>query len=172
MRNDLALLRRAVAAATRDGAEADAAAAALDDLSFRQPGWSLRTYCAEFCGFVHEHHSVEDATVIPALLQQQGVKDPELRKVIDKLSADHRVLTGYLDEVERALGALPGDEAARERAAAAVARLSERLQAHLDFEEDNLASALNMLSRVVSEADFPALPPPERYEVSRHGQGG
>jgi Hemerythrin HHE cation binding domain len=172
MRNDLALLRRAVAAATRDGAEADAAAAALDDLSFRQPGWSLRTYCAEFCGFVHEHHSVEDAMVFPALLQQQGVKDPELRKVIDKLSADHRVLTGYLDEVERALGALPGDEAARERAAAAVARLSERLQAHLDFEEDNLASALNMLSRVVSEADFPAPPPPERYEVSRHGQGG
>jgi hypothetical protein len=95
MRNDLALLRRAVAAATRDGAEADAAVAALDDLSFRQPGWSLRTYCAEFCGFVHEHHSVEDAMVFPALLQQQGVKDPELRKVIDKLSADHRVLTGY-----------------------------------------------------------------------------
>lgn len=50
MRNDLALLRRAVAAATEDGAEAYAAAAALDDLSFRQPGWSLQAYCTEICG--------------------------------------------------------------------------------------------------------------------------
>jgi hypothetical protein len=171
MRNDLALLRRAVAAATEDGAEAYAAAAALDDLSFRQPGWSLQAYCTEFCGFVHEHHSVEDTMLFPALQQQAG-QEPRLRGVIDKLMADHRILTGYLDEVEKTLGALPGDAAARTAAAAAVERLAEHLEAHLDFEEGNLASALNMLSRVVSEDDFPAPPPPERFDVSTRGRDG
>jgi hemerythrin-like domain-containing protein len=89
--------------------------------------------------------------------------------VIDKLMADHRILTGYLDEVEKTLGALPGDAAARTAAAAAVERLAEHLEAHLDFEEGDLASALNMLSRVVSEGDFPAPPPRSASTCPRAG---
>jgi hemerythrin-like domain-containing protein len=64
----------------------------------------------------------------------------------DRLGAEHRALAGLLDELERALGALPGDAAATVAATGAVARLSDRLEAHLRVEEEQLAPALNALS--------------------------
>jgi ABC-type transporter Mla subunit MlaD len=85
--------------------------------------------------------------------------------VIDKLRADHRALAGLLDQAQRLVTALPGDAAARSAAAAAVDRLAENLQSHIDFEERNLAPALNALSEVVSEDDVP--PPPGDYRVFR-----
>jgi Hemerythrin HHE cation binding domain len=166
MRNDLALLRRAVAAITEDGQDVDSAVAAIANLSIKQPRWSLRTYCASFCGFVHEHHAVEDSALFPMLLERQGGQDAAFRGVIDKLRADHRTLAGHLDEVERALGALPGDAAASAAAAGAMQRLTEHLEAHLDFEEAQLAPALNALSAAVAEEDFPAPPPPEHFGIS------
>ena len=64
---------------------------------------------------------------------------------------------------------LPADRASRTPspscAAAAVERLAENLQSHIDFEERNLAPALNALSKVVSEDDVP--PPPRDYRVYR-----
>jgi hypothetical protein len=146
MRNDLALLRRAVTAVTEDGQDVDAAAAALGELSFRRPGWTLRRYCAGFCGAVHRHHTIEDTVLFPMLLRQPGT-DGALGGVIDRLQADHRTLTGHLDQVERALGGLPGDAAAKAATTDAMARLSDRLEAHLRFEEEQLAPALNALSR-------------------------
>jgi hypothetical protein len=166
MRNDLALLRRAVAAIAEDGQDVDSAVAAVANLSIRQPSWSLRTYCASFCGFVHEHHAVEDSALFPALLERQGIQDTAFRAVVDKLRADHRTLAGHLDEVERALGMLPGDDAANAAAAGAMRRLSEHLETHLDFEEERLAPALNALSAAVAEEDFPAPPPPEHFGIT------
>jgi hypothetical protein len=146
LRNDLARLRRAVAAATEDGQDVDAAAAALGGLSFRRPGWTLRRFCAGFCGAVHGHHATEDAVLFPMLLRRQGA-DGALGVVVDRLRAEHRALTGLLDAVEQALGALPGDAAAKAAATGAMARLSDQLEAHLRFEEEQLAPALNALSR-------------------------
>jgi hypothetical protein len=156
MRSDMAVLQRiSTAAASGDSATAEAA---LRELSIRRPGWNLRRFCASFCGFVHEHHSVEDAIVFPMLLEHAGGDQPELAAVVDKLQADHLVLTGYLDEVERALAAGPDDPAARTAAVPAVERLSEHLHAHLAYEETQLAAALNAISRVVSEDQVPASP--------------
>jgi hypothetical protein len=101
---------------------------------------------------------VEDAIVFPMLLEHAGGDQPELAAVVDKLQADHLVLTGYLDEVERALAAGPDDPAARAAAVPAVERLSEHLHAHLAYEETQLAEALNAISRVVSEDQVPASP--------------
>jgi Hemerythrin HHE cation binding domain len=169
MRNDLTLLQRAVTAVTEDGQEVDTAAAALGELSFRQPGWTLRRFCAGFCGFVHEHHATEDTMLFPMLLQQQAGSDGALDGVVDRLRAEHRTLTGHLDEVERALGALPGDAAAKTAAAGAMARLSQHLEAHLRLEEERLAPALNAMSRVVTEDEIP--PPPARFGISGSSSG-
>jgi hypothetical protein len=165
MRNDLALLRSAVGAFTEDGHDADMAAAELNRLSIKEPGWTLRGYCARFCSFVHEHHATEDTMMFPMLLEQAASQDTEFVELVAKLQADHRTLASYLDDMDRALGALSGDAAAMSAAADAVRRLSELLEAHLRFEEENLAPALAALSSVVSEDDVPA-PPPEAFGVS------
>jgi hypothetical protein len=147
LRSDLARLRRAVVAVTEDGQDLDTAAAALGGLSFRNPGWTLRRFCAGFCGSVHGHHATEDGMLFPMLLRRQIRMDGALGGVVDRLRAEHRTLTGLLDAVEQALGALPGDDAARAAASGAMARLSDQLEAHLRFEEEQLAPALNALSR-------------------------
>jgi len=168
MREDLALLGR-VSHALRRGDDG-AAARMLAGLSMSATGWRVRAFCAAFCGFVHEHHATEDAIVFPMVLRQ----DPSLRAVVDKLMAEHRELAGYLDEVEGAFEALAGhgaareavrDAAPREAAVRAVEQLSVRLAAHLEFEERELAPALNAVSLVVSEDEVPP-PPPEAFGVS------
>jgi hypothetical protein len=164
MRNDLALLRRAVAVITEGGQDLAAAAAVLGTLSLRAPGWTLRRYCASFCGFVHGHHEVESSMLFPTLVERQG-DDTEFRQVIDRLDAEHHTLAAHLDAADRALVALPGDAAARAAAAGALARLAELLAAHLDYEETSLAPALNAFSRAVPEDAFPA-PPPEHFGIS------
>lgn len=154
MRNDFALLRRAVTALADDGDGSDALAGTR---------FSIRGYCADFCVFVHEHHSVEDAMLFPTLIRQEN--DPELARVIDRLRADHKALGPLLDEAEHVVAALPGDPAARAAANEAIERLSERLSEHLDFEERSLAPALNRLSRLVPEEAFPA-PPSDQFGIS------
>jgi hemerythrin-like domain-containing protein len=155
IRGDLALLRR-VAAAVATGGEG--ATPALRDLAVRRPGWSLTRFCTTFCGFVHEHHSVEDAVVFPMVLEHGGGNG--LRDVVAKLTEDHRVVAGLLDEVDAALAGPPGDPAARSAAVAAVERLAERLEEHLRYEEASLADALDAVSRAVPEEHVPA--PPRR----------
>lgn len=72
-------------------------------------------------------------------------------------------MTGHLDQVERALGGLSGDAAAKAATTDAMARLSDELEAHLRFEEEQLAPALNALSQVVSQEEVPA---PQRSGMS------
>ena len=156
MRADLAVLQDAVAALTNDTDHPDGAAKALGTLSFRQPGWTLRRFCGGFCEFVHGHHTVESSTLFPLLVQLRGTDDTDLAAVIERLEAEHRTLTSCLDEVEHALLRLPGDAAAGRTATTALARLSELLLAHLAFEEDKLAAALDAMSLAVSEDDLPA----------------
>jgi Hemerythrin HHE cation binding domain len=159
MRNDLAVLRRAVAAVSEDGQDVNKAVAAIAELSIVEPGWSLRTFCGNFCRFVHDHHTVEDTVMFPSVVEFGG--DPQgIRELVDRLMADHRTLSGYVDEAEQALAALPGDEAARATADKAMERLSEYLEAHLSFEERSLAPALNAVSRMMSPDDVDAPEPP------------
>jgi hemerythrin-like domain-containing protein len=146
IREDLAVLRRAVG----DGEGA---------ARVERVGMSLRSFCDNFCRFIHGHHSVEDTVMFPSVLQFGG-NGSDLQQVIDRLRAEHRTLSDYVDEVERTFGALPGDPAAMAAATAAVERLSEHLEAHLRFEEESLAPALNEVSRHVSPEDVDAPEPP------------
>jgi hypothetical protein len=163
MHDDLALLRRAVYAVTRPDQDVAAAVAALGEVSLRDPLWSLRRYCAHFCSFVHDHHTVEDSMLFPVLLANRRNREAGLGKVIEKLQADHRTLARYVDDVERALMSAPDDAAAKAAAIEALERLSEHLESHLVFEETRLAPALNALSAVVTEDDL--LPPPEEGAI-------
>lgn len=161
IRNDLALLQR-VSAAVGTGDNATAVAV-LQRLSISQPAWTLGTYCLAFCTFVHEHHQTEDDMLFPMLLQQIGGQDGDLATVIDKLTADHRAVAADLDRVQGRVGTLSDEPAARSAAVRAVEELRERLETHLNFEEEHLAPALIAISRLVSEAEVPP-PPPEQMD--------
>jgi alcohol dehydrogenase class IV len=161
IRSDLASLRRAVDALTEDR-PATEAARQLGELSFRQPGWwALRRFCAEFCGFIHEHHSVENAVVFPTVLEFAGDR-PEVRAAVQRLRAEHERLSAYVDDAERALAALPGDAAAKATAVSAMAALYEHLEVHLAYEEESLAAVLNDLSSHVTPEEVGAPEPPRR----------
>jgi len=97
-------------------------------------------HCLRYCRFVHSHHHAESAMLFPALRRA----DPALNPVVDRLEAEHRAVSGRLDEVEAAAQALAGhDEASlRERLATALQELSTDLLEHLQYEEDHISDTL------------------------------
>ena len=123
------------------GAPAEEIKARLEELSSTSLLWRLRESCMQYCYFVHLHHNHEDAKWFPAL---RGV-NPELHPVIDRLEADHRLVSEYLDDVEEAAGRIVDDEPARADLVSRLRRLADHLLAHLDYEETNLAPTLRRI---------------------------
>ncbi|MEV4970124.1 nitroreductase/quinone reductase family protein [Streptomyces scopuliridis] len=102
-------------------------------------GLQLRQHCLAFCQFLTFHHTSEDAYTFPALADRH----PHLRDALDRLGEEHRTLA----RVKDALLALLADitTADPERFRAELARLSEELVAHLDYEEESLLPALSQI---------------------------
>ena len=141
IRRDLVTVRELARMAT-EGEEAAAIREGIADLKTNGPLWQLRFNCLNYCRFVHTHHNLEDSAIFPALRE----RDEALNPVIDRLEADHRVVSDLLDEVERgARGALEQEAEVRERLAAALDRLADHLIEHLDYEEEALGPTLNSM---------------------------
>jgi hypothetical protein len=137
VRRDLEVCRE-LAASVADGASADDVRAGIESLQTNGPLFHLSVNCLEYCMFVHQHHAREDAMMFPAIRQAR----PDLAPTIDRLEADHRLVSDLLDEVEAAAGDLD-DTAGRRRLVDAFTELAEHLTDHLDFEETALAPALD-----------------------------
>ena len=123
------------------GAPVEEIQASLRELSSTSLLWRLRESCMQYCYFVHMHHNHEDVHWFPAL---RGA-NPKLDPVIDKLEADHKLVSEYLDDVDEAARRIVDDEAARADLASKLGRLAEHLLSHLDYEETNLAPTLRRL---------------------------
>jgi hypothetical protein len=137
VRQNLATIRE-VSAAVLGGAPAAQVRAQLDDLAATSAVWTLRVNCLRYCRLVHGHHHHEDAAWFPALRQV----NPGLRTVIDRLEADHRLVSELLDAVEAAADRIATDAEARPALAGALQALAEHLLAHLDYEEQQLNPTL------------------------------
>lgn len=138
LRADLATIRR-LADDAAGGAPAGQIQAGLDRMKTRGPLFQLRVNCLSYCQFVHHHHQNEDVLLFPAVRRSA----PHLAETVDKLEADHRIVSGLLDEVEAAARGLGGDDAPiRQKLVAALQTLSDHLLAHLAFEEERLAPVL------------------------------
>ena len=124
------------------GTPAPQVQAQIKELSATSLLWSLRAGCIRYCGFVHGHHHHEDVALFPGLRRV----NPALCPVIDRLEADHLLVSGYLDAVEAAAGRIVHDEAARPELAQALRVLAEHLLTHLDYEEANLTPTLRQLT--------------------------
>jgi hypothetical protein len=109
----------------------------LDQLGARSPLFQLKLNCLRYCELVHAHHGAEDASLFPAV----RASAPHLGAVVDRLEADHRLVSEHLDQVEAAAAQLDDVETstARQRLADALTALSRHLLEHLHVEEQALA---------------------------------
>ncbi|MEV0387746.1 nitroreductase/quinone reductase family protein [Nonomuraea sp. NPDC050643] len=117
-RRELALIRREVAA------------------SGPRLAAQLRVNCLTMCEGLHGHHSREDGHMFPALEERY----PELAPVMARLRAEHVTVQRLLEELQTLLAA---DDVAPPALLAGVERLTREVEAHLDYEEEQLVALLN-----------------------------
>ena len=139
LRQDLARCQE-LAGQVAAGAAPEYVREQVKSLQTSSPLWKLRVNCLYYCRFVHTHHHVEDIALFPALKRT----NPALGPVVDRLVADHRKVSGLLDQIEasaNALGAQDGT-APRARLVQALNDLSTDLLEHLAFEEEAIGPTL------------------------------
>jgi hemerythrin-like domain-containing protein len=141
LRDELEQLRQLIRD-VRQGATAPAEARSyLNKMAMRQNYWTLGAFCANYCRVLSMHHAIEDQRMFPDL----RLGDESLGPVLDKLAAEHEVIAGVLDEVDRALVAMVGDESRLSETEDAIDRLADALLAHLQDEEDALLGPIGRL---------------------------
>jgi iron-sulfur cluster repair protein YtfE (RIC family) len=139
IRHDLQTVEQ-LADQVRAGAPPEQVRAEIGSLQTSSPLWKLRVNCLYYCRFVHSHHRLEDRMLFPALRRS----NPALGPVVDKLEADHRRVSDYLDEVEVAADSLVHQDTvdSRRRMVGALNVLAEHLLAHLAYEEETISPTL------------------------------
>ena len=142
IRRDLATVGQ-LAAAVLDGLPAEGLHEELDTLKSNSMLWQFQVSCLRYCGFVHMHHNAEDSEFFDELEET----NPAIRPVIERLRADHRAVSEYLDAVEAAARALSEDDShdARRVVADALEVLEGHLLTHLEYEELNVADTARRL---------------------------
>ncbi|MEV4472281.1 hemerythrin domain-containing protein [Nonomuraea sp. NPDC049504] len=101
----------------------------------RMDAADLRTHCLAFCDALHAHHEGEDGALFPHLATER----PELAGVLARLRQEHQVVAALMNEIRRLL------DHDRSRIQAELDRLTAKLEAHLDHEEQQLVPVLNTM---------------------------
>jgi hypothetical protein len=156
IRGELARVER-LAAALVEGVSAAALNEELEALRNDTALWQLQLSCLRYCRFVHSHHHAEDTDFFDELHEA----NPAIAPVVERLRAEHRAVSDYLEGVEAAARALTDDDEndARRAVAHALYALKEHLLAHLEYEERSIAATARRLpdlqfSDQVAESDL------------------
>lgn len=99
-------------------------------------GAQLRVNCLTFCQGLHNHHTGEDTVLFPRLA---GLH-PHVAPILERLRTEHEHIAGLVELLRGAVSAAGTDPAA---ARAEVARLTNELEAHLAYEEEQLVPLLD-----------------------------
>jgi hypothetical protein len=147
IRRDLTTVER-LAGAVVDGLPADGVHEELAALKSNGMLWQFQVSCLRYCGFVHSHHHAEDLEFFDELEET----NPAIGPVVERLRAEHRAVSDYLDAVEAAASELTDHDsyAARRAVADALEVLRGHLLAHLEYEELNIASTARRLRDIPS----------------------
>ena len=141
LRDELEQLRQLIRDVRRGATGPAEARSYLNKMAMRQNYWTLGAFCANYCRVLSMHHAIEDERMFPHL--RRG--DESLGPVLERLAAEHEVIAGVLDEVDRALVAMVGDETRFDETEEAVDRLADVLLTHLQDEEDALLEPIGRL---------------------------
>ncbi|WP_443071280.1 hemerythrin domain-containing protein [Streptomyces sp. NBC_01465] len=110
-------------------------------------GLQIRQRCLAFCDFLTFHHTSEDGHILPVV----GVHHPELGETLDRLREEHRTIARVKEQI---LALLDDWETADPQLfRTELARMTQELLAHLDYEEEMLLPAL-------AQVPFPPRPQP------------
>ncbi|MGX1880596.1 nitroreductase/quinone reductase family protein [Streptomyces sp. NPDC055287] len=99
-------------------------------------GFQIRQHCLAFCQSLEFHHRSEDAHVFPGLARQY----PHLSEAFERLREEHVTVARLQGELLALLNDI--GRAEPERFRAELARMTEELTAHLDYEEASLIPVL------------------------------
>ncbi|MFF1305648.1 nitroreductase/quinone reductase family protein [Streptomyces sp. NPDC058307] len=98
-------------------------------------GAQLRVNCLTFCQGLHNHHTGEDVALFPFLADRH----PEAGPALDRLRAEHEQIAALVEELRQTLtGGTDLDSVRTE-----VDRLTNELEAHLTYEEEQLIPLLD-----------------------------
>ncbi|MFG1706769.1 LLM class flavin-dependent oxidoreductase [Nonomuraea sp. M3C6] len=114
---------------------------ALDRLSVRQNHWTLGGFCATFCRLLTVHHTVQDESLFPAILE----RDSTLAPVIKKLEQEHEVIAELLARLDDACVELLANPAGIDQVRAGAERLAAVLSSHFAYEEEELVEPIGRL---------------------------
>ncbi|MEV6986059.1 hemerythrin domain-containing protein [Sphaerisporangium sp. NPDC051017] len=96
----------------------------------------LRVNCLTVCQGLHHHHVGEDTGIFPYVA---GMR-PDLAPVLERLRQEHEKVAALLEELRRAVST---PDAGPAQVLARVERLIDELEAHLDYEEEQLIPVLD-----------------------------
>ncbi|WP_188187433.1 LLM class flavin-dependent oxidoreductase [Nonomuraea sp. SYSU D8015] len=113
----------------------------IDGLSTRQNHWTLGTYCATFRRLLTVHHTIEDETTFPAVLEAESTLAP----VIKKLEQEHEVIAELLARLDEACVQLLRNPARLGLVRARADRLAAALSSHFAYEEEELMEPIGRL---------------------------
>ncbi|GGU40901.1 nitroreductase/quinone reductase family protein [Streptomyces lavendofoliae] len=99
-------------------------------------GTQLRVNCLAVCQGLHNHHTGEDTMLFPMLADRH----PELAPVVDRLQREHVRIAALLAELKEVVS---GDTADPGHVLREVERLTDELEAHLVYEEEQLVPLLD-----------------------------
>jgi deazaflavin-dependent oxidoreductase (nitroreductase family) len=96
----------------------------------------LRVNCLTVCAGLHNHHTGEDIAMFPHLAHRY----PELAPVVDRLSAEHVTIAALVADLKAVIA---DDGADPLLVRSEVERLTDELERHLTYEEEQLLPVLD-----------------------------
>jgi deazaflavin-dependent oxidoreductase (nitroreductase family) len=97
-------------------------------------GAQLRLNCLTLCAGLHNHHAGEDGALFPLLAAQR----PDLAPVLERLRAEHEQVAALVAQLRETIAGPADPELLRRE----VDRLTDQLERHLSYEEEQLVPAL------------------------------
>ncbi len=141
LRAELDRVRALVRQVAEGAVDVGAARSEINTMTMRQNNWTLGAYCESYCRLVTVHHTLEDRQLYPQL----RTGDPRLAPVLDRLTEEHHVIHGVLEQVDAALVATVSDPNGITKLSAAVDLLTDTLLSHLSYEERELLEPMARL---------------------------
>ncbi|MFG2827757.1 nitroreductase/quinone reductase family protein [Streptomyces sp. NPDC048434] len=99
-------------------------------------GAQLRVNCLTLCQGLHNHHTGEDAGMFPML----GRHHPELAPALERMQQEHEKLAVLLAALQKVISAEGADPRS---VLSEVERLTEEVEKHLAYEEEQLIPVLD-----------------------------